>query len=306
MKHHTREDFLNAFGRVLDTQYRLRQECPWDKKQTFESLRPNSIEEMYELCDAIMKHDAKNICKELGDVLEHIVFYAMMGAEEGEFDIADVCNGLADKLMFRHPFINWNESKGNWGIDNRVYTVASADLQINSLGQVVYRNSAVDQQLTQKPEDASGVELTWEQIKQKERDGNTSVLSGVPESLPSLIKATRIQEKAHNVGFDFKQADDAWKKVHEELSELEAEIKHKDKDKSTGELGDFIFSLVNVARFYHLNPDTALERTNQKFIRRFNYIEQKVKEQHKKFGDLTLEEMDAFWNEAKKLENEKK
>ena len=294
---HTKEEKLAAFGRLLDVQERLRKQCPWDRKQTFESLRPNTIEEAFELCDALMKNDFKNISKELGDVLEHVVFYAILGKEQEEFDIADVCNQEADKLMFRHPFINWNE-EGQWSVSN-------PEMTINEQGQVVYRMAETtgNDPESDKPDTASHVEKTWEQIKQQEKDGNASVLAGVPRSLPSLIKAYRIQDKARNVGFDWQKKEDVWEKVREELAELEAELRKEDKENSTKELGDFLFSVINAARLYHLNPDNALEMTNQKFIRRFNYVEEKAKEKGKSLKDMTLREMDELWNEAKKQEN---
>lgn len=294
---HTKEEKLAAFGRLLDVQERLRKQCPWDRKQTFESLRPNTIEEAFELCDALMKNDFKNISKELGDVLEHVVFYAILGKEQEEFDIADVCNQEADKLMFRHPFINWNE-EGQWSVSN-------PEMTINEQGQVVYRmaDTTGDDPESDKPDTASQVEKTWEQIKQQEKDGNASVLAGVPRSLPSLIKAYRIQDKARNVGFDWQKKEDVWEKVREELAELEAELRKEDKENSTKELGDFLFSVINAARLYHLNPDNALEMTNQKFIRRFNYVEEKAKEKDKPLKKMTLREMDELWNEAKKQEN---
>lgn len=294
---HTKEEKLAAFGRLLDVQERLRKQCPWDRKQTFESLRPNTIEEAFELCDALMKNDFKNIGKELGDVLEHVVFYAILGKEQEEFDIADVCNQEADKLMFRHPFINWNE-EGQWSVSN-------PEMTINEQGQVVYRmaDTTGNGPESDKPDTASQVEKTWEQIKQQEKDGNASVLAGVPRSLPSLIKAYRIQDKARNVGFDWQKKEDVWGKVREELAELEAELRKEDKENSTKELGDFLFSVINAARLYHLNPDNALEMTNQKFTRRFNYVEEKAKEKGKSLKDMTLREMDELWNEAKKQEN---
>lgn len=294
---HTKEEKLAAFGRLLDVQERLRKQCPWDRKQTFESLRPNTIEEAFELCDALMKNDFKNISKELGDVLEHVVFYAILGKEQEEFDIADVCNQEADKLMFRHPFINWNE-EGQWSVSN-------PEMTINEQGQVVYRmaDTTGNDPESNKPDTASQVEKTWEQIKQQEKDGNASVLAGVPRSLPSLIKAYRIQDKARNVGFDWQKKEDVWGKVREELAELEAELRKEDKENSTKELGDFLFSVINAARLYHLNPDNALEMTNQKFTRRFNYVEEKAKEKGKSLKEMTLREMDELWNEAKKQEN---
>lgn len=304
-KGHTKEEKLAAFSRLLDVQDRLRLQCPWDKKQTFESLRPNTIEETFELCDALMKRDYKDIKKELGDVLEHVMFYSIIGREDGEFDICDVCNQEADKLMFRHPFINWKE-EGNW-------TVSNPDMYINDEGQVVYRESEeaetgkaetanAEETLALgaiKPKTATSVEKTWEQIKQQEKDGNERVLSGVPNSLPSLIKAYRIQDKARNVGFDWKEKGDVWDKVQEELEELKVELAKGDKENSTQELGDFIFSVINAARLYKLNPDNALEKTNQKFIRRFNYVEDHSLKQGKNLKDMSLEEMDKLWDEAK-------
>lgn len=276
-------------------QDRLRIQCPWDMKQTFESLRPNTIEETFELCDALMKRDYKNIKKELGDVLEHVMFYSIIGREDEEFDICDVCNQEADKLMFRHPFINWRE-EGNW-------TVANPDMCINEAGQVVYKETQQEEpDDASRPSTASAVEKTWEQIKQQEKDGNERVLSGVPDALPSLIKAYRIQDKARNVGFDWKEKEDVWDKVYEELEELKAELAKGDKENSTRELGDFLFSVINAARLYKLNPDNALEMTNQKFIRRFNYVEDHSMKQGKSLKDMTLEEMDKLWDEAKRQE----
>lgn len=291
---HTKEEKLAAFSRLLDVQDRLRVQCPWDRKQTFESLRPNTIEEAFELCDALMTRDYKDIKKELGDVLEHVMFYSIIGREDGKFDICDVCNQEADKLMFRHPFINWNE-EGEW-------TVSNPDMYINEAGQVVYKESDAQALKTGKPKTAASVEKTWEQIKQQEKDGNERVLSGVPNSLPSLIKAYRIQDKARNVGFDWKEKEDVWDKVQEELEELKVELAREDKEKSTQELGDFLFSVINAARLYKLNPDNALEKTNQKFIRRFNYVEDHSLKQGKNLKDMSLEEMDQLWNEAKQEE----
>ena len=301
---HTKEEKMAAFSRLLDVQDRLRLQCPWDKKQTFESLRPNTIEETFELCDALMKRDYKDIKKELGDVLEHVMFYSIIGREDGEFDICDVCNQEADKLMFRHPFINWKE-EGNW-------TVSNPDMFINDEGQVVYKESdagngeagtaSSEETLAlgaSKPKTATSVEKTWEQIKQQEKDGNERVLSGVPNSLPSLIKAYRIQDKARNVGFDWKEKEDVWEKVQEELEELKVELAKGDKENSTQELGDFLFSVINAARLYKLNPDNALEKTNQKFICRFNYVEDHSLKQGKNLKDMSLEEMDKLWDEAK-------
>lgn len=312
---HTREEKLAAFGRLLDVQERLRKECPWDRKQTFVSLRPNTIEEVFELCDALVDRDMPNIYKELGDVMEHVVLYSIMGQETGDFDVADVCNQQADKLMFRHPFIDWNRQPDK--VDNPAdqkpnWTVTNPDLAINQNGQVVYKEDIndgdVDKDITMSTDlkagqgKATDVEITWEQIKQKEKHGNKTVLSGVPKSLPSLIKAYRIQDKARNVGFDWKKKEDVWDKVREELGELEVELNKGDEDRSTRELGDFLFSIINAARLYHLNPDNALEYTNRKFISRFNYIEQKAEELGKNLKDMTLEEMDRYWNEAKTKE----
>lgn len=297
---HTKEEKLAAFERLLDIQERLRKECPWDRKQTFESLRPNTIEETFELADALMKHDKKNICKELGDVMEHVVFYALLGSETNDFDIADVCNAQSDKLMFRHDFIDWT----GWA-------VANDNMAINKQGQVVYKDelNTESQAATSAngnvPSTATQVELTWEQRKQKEREGNKTVLSGVPDSLPSLIKAYRIQDKARNVGFDWEKKEDVWDKVGEELDELKAELTREDKENSTKELGDFLFSVINAARLYKLNPDNALEHTNQKFISRFTYVEQQAKKLGKELKNMTLEEMDNLWNEAKKIESNK-
>ncbi|WP_300727733.1 nucleoside triphosphate pyrophosphohydrolase [uncultured Bacteroides sp.] len=256
---HTRQEQMEAFGRLLDILDELRVKCPWDKKQTNESLRLNTIEEVYELCDALMKNDQNNICKELGDVLLHVVFYAKIGSETDSFDIKDVCDKLCDKLVFRHPHV---------------------------FGEV-------------KADTAEKVSENWEQIKLKEKDGNKSVLSGVPDALPSLIKSYRIQDKARNVGFDWEEREQVWTKVKEEISEFESEVTNMDKDKAEAEFGDVLFSLINAARLYKINPDNALERTNQKFIRRFNFLEEHTIKQGKKLQEMTLEEMDAIWNEAK-------
>ena len=263
---HTRQEKMEAFGRLLDVMDRLRVECPWDRKQTNDSLRPNTIEETYELCDAIIRDDQREICKELGDVLLHIVFYSRIGEEKGEFDVADVCNKLCDKMIFRHPHV---------------------------YGETVAKS-------------AEEVLDNWEQIKQHEKGGNKTVLSGVPAALPSLIKAYRVQDKACHVGFDWENKEDVWAKVHEELNELEAELRQEDKPRSEQELGDFLFSVINAARLYKLNPDNALEMTNQKFIRRFNYIEQHSIKAGRPLTEMTLEEMDALWNEAKRLEKNEK
>ena len=249
---HTRKEQMEAFGRFLDILDELREKCPWDRKQTNESLRPNTIEETYELCDALMKDDKKDICKELGDVLLHVAFYAKIGSETGDFDIKDVCDCLCEKLIFRHPHV---------------------------FGEV-------------KAETAEKVTENWEQLKMKEKDGNKMVLSGVPSALPSLIKAYRIQDKARNVGFDWEERSQVWTKVKEEIGEFEAEVENMDKEKAEAEFGDVMFSLINAARLYKINPDNALELTNQKFIRRFNYLEEHTIKQGKNLKDMTLEEMD--------------
>lgn len=290
---HTKEEKLKAFARLLDVQERLRKECPWDSKQTNESLRPNTIEETFELADALLKNDSKNICKELGDIMEHVIFYSTLGEEKAEFDVADVCNAQSDKLMFRHDFIDWT----GW-------SVSRPDMLVNATGQVVYKDEVLQNSegsQADAPTTAPQVETTWEQRKQRERDGNTSVLSGVPDSLPSLIKAYRIQDKARNVGFDWEEKEQVWDKVYEELGELKEELKRGDKHRSTEEFGDFLFSLINAARLYHINPDNALEFTNQKFIKRFNYIEEAAKAKGVMIKDLTLAEMDELWEEAKAL-----
>ena len=293
---HTKEEKLKAFGRLLDVQERLRKECPWDRKQTYESLRPNTIEEVFELADALMKDDREEISKELGDVMEHVVLYSIMGEETSDFDIADVCNHQSDKLMFRHDFIDWRNTDTT-GTEPQWY-VTDTNLTINNKGQVVYKDD-VDENNDPIPTTATEVESSWEKRKQKERDGNKTVLSGVPDALPSMIKAYRIQDKARNVGFDWEKKEDVWDKVREELGEFEAELRKGDKENSTRELGDFIFSIINAARLYHLNPDNALESTNRKFISRFTYIEKQAKKQGREIADLTLAEMDKLWNEAK-------
>ena len=258
---HTREEKLAAFGRLLDIMDDLREKCPWDRKQTFDSLRQNTIEETYELATAISRHDMNEISKELGDVLLHVVFYAKMGSEAGEFDIADVCNRLCDKLIFRHP---------------HVYNVQGDNVQGT------------------KVSNAEEVSHLWEQVKLKEKGGNKTVLGGIPDSLPSLVKAYRIQDKVANVGFDWEKKEDVWAKVKEEIAEFEAEVVKISPDMEA-EFGDLMFSLINAARLYKIRPDNALEHTNLKFIRRFNYIEARAKE----LKDMTLAEMDALWDEAK-------
>ena len=259
---HSRSEKIEALGRIIDTLDELRIKCPWDRKQTNESLRPNTIEEVYELCDALINDDSYNIKKELGDVLLHVLFYAKIGEEQGLFDIADVADALNEKLIFRHPHV---------------------------FGDISVKNS-------------DEVEQNWEQIKLKEKGGNKTVLSGVPTALPAMIKANRIQEKAANVGFDWDEPQQVWDKVKEEFLELEQEINHMDKIKMEEEMGDMFFSLINASRLYGIDPENALEKTNKKFISRFNYLEQKSKEMGKSLKDMTLAEMDKLWNEAKMLE----
>lgn len=253
------EEKLQAFGRLLKIMDELREQCPWDKKQTIASLRHLTIEETYELSDAILKNDKQELKKELGDVLLHIVFYARIASETNDFNIADVINSLCDKLIFRHPHI---------------------------YGDV-------------KVENAEQVTQNWEKIKQKE--GNKGALSGVPQSMPSLVKAYRMQEKAQAVGFDWEKPEQVWEKVQEELQEFQHEVKQNNQQKLEEEFGDVLFSMINYARFLNVNPEDALEKTNQKFLKRFNYMEQKIREQGKQLADCTLSEMDHYWNEAKKL-----
>ena len=279
---------MAAFGRLIDVLDTLREKCPWDRKQTNESLRPNTIEETYELADALMKDDTPNICKELGDVLLHVCFYAKIGDEKGQFDIADVCNKLSDKLIFRHPHVYHPSQVGAEEPKPLPYQPEETKGEEDEMAKATTSKQVIE---------------NWEQIKLKEKDGNKSVLSGVPDALPSLIKAYRIQDKARNVGFDWEDAGDVWEKVHEELGELETELKKGDKENSLKEFGDFLFSVINAGRLYHLNPDTALELTNQKFISRFNYIEEHSIKIGKPLKDMTLGEMDALWNEAKKNEH---
>ena len=286
---HTRDEQMKAFGRMLDVLDQLREKCPWDKKQTNETLRPNTIEETYELCDALVKDDVHEICKELGDVLLHVCFYAKIGQEKEQFDIADVCNTLTDKLIFRHPHIYHPSQVGAKEPKPLPYGEEQSE-------QHEFANAKTQEQVLEN----------WEQIKLREKDGNKTVLSGVPSALPSLIKAYRIQDKARNVGFDWEDRRDVWKKVREEMDELEAELEREDSQRSTEELGDLLFAVVNAARLYKLNPDNALEMTNQKFIRRFNYIEEHSIRAGRPLKDMTLEEMDALWNEAKEIEKVKK
>jgi len=264
---HTREEQLAAFNRLLTIMDELREKCPWDRKQTFESLRQNTIEETYELASAIIKKDMNEVAKELGDVLLHVIFYAKMGSEQGDFDIADVCNRLCDKLIFRHPHVYGAEAAQN----------------------------------------AEEVSKLWEQVKLKEKGGNKTVLEGIPDSLPALVKAYRIQDKVANVGFDWEKREDVWDKVKEEIGEFEEELTADDRDtdgaqntaRVSEEFGDLLFSLINVARLYKIKPDNALEQTNLKFMRRFNYIEQKATEQGRSLKDMSLDEMEQLWQEAK-------
>ena len=292
---HTKEEKMQAFGRFLDVLDALRANCPWDKKQTNESLRPNTIEETYELCDALIKNDIPDICKELGDVLLHICFYAKIAEEQAQFDMADVCNALTRKMITRHPHVYHPSQIDAEDPKPLPYVPEKVDS-----GECIA--DSYDYPKDSKPTTVSQVLENWEQIKLKEKDGNKSVLSGVPEALPSLIKAYRIQDKARNVGFDWEDRQDVWKKVREELDELEAELNKDDKERSTQELGDFLFAVINAARLYKLNPDNALEKTNRKFIDRFNYIEAHSIKMGKPLKDMTLAEMDQLWNEAKQQE----
>ena len=271
----SREEQLKAFGRLLDIMDDLREKCPWDRKQTFDSLRQNTIEETYELATAISRHDMNEISKELGDVLLHVVFYAKMGSEKGEFDIADVCNRLCDKLIFRHPHV---------------------------YGQIAFGG---EQPFGITAQNAEEVSKLWEQVKLKEKGGNKTVLGGIPDSLPSLVKAYRIQDKVANVGFDWEKREDVWEKVKEEIAEFEAELTGEKGNELTNkrmteEFGDLMFALINAARLYKIKPDNALEQTNLKFIKRFNYIETRAREMGRELKDMSIDEMEALWQEAKK------
>ncbi len=259
---HTNEEKLAEFERLLEIMKRLRKDCPWDREQTFESIRHNTIEETYELSDAILDMDMDMIKKELGDLLLHVVFYSHMGGETGDFDIYDVCKNINEKLIFRHPHVFGNEEAEN--------------------SQKVVEN--------------------WESIKLKEKGGNKTVLGGVPKSLPSLIKSYRIQEKAASVGFDWEYREQVWDKAKEELAEFQHEVNKMDKDKMEAEFGDVLFSMVNAARLYDINPDTALERTNKKFIKRFNFLEAQTIAKGKDLKKMSLAEMDVIWEAAKKDE----
>lgn len=263
-----------AFARALGVMQTLRQDCPWDAKQNNESIRQNTIEETYELAEALIKGDPKEIQKECGDVIEQIFFYAMFAEEKGQFDMADICNAMCDKLVFRHPHV--------FNLDGSLIS------EVGAKNGIEVGNS-------------DEVSKLWEVVKQKEKDGNKTILSGIPSSLPSLVKAYRIQDKARNAGFDWEHKEDVWEKVKEEIGEFQTEVSNMDKDKMEAEFGDLLFSLINAARLYKIKPDNALERTNQKFIRRFSYVEAKAKEQGRMVNEMTLEEMDALWNEAKSL-----
>jgi MazG family protein len=259
---HTIEEKKEQFERLLGIMKDLRQQCPWDKEQTFETLRTLTIEETYELADAILSKNKKEISKELGDLLLHVVFYAEMGSETGDFDMFDIMKNLSEKLIYRHPHI-YGETEAN---------------------------------------NSEKVMQNWEDLKLKEKGGNRSVLAGVPMSLPAMIKAYRVQDKARNVGFDWEVREQVWEKVREEFNELQAEINSMDTDKMEAEFGDLFFSLINAARLYKINPENALERTNRKFIQRFNYLESQTIAQGLDLKRMTLEEMDEIWNEAKSLE----
>jgi len=272
-----REEEIKSFVRLLDIMDELRVKCPWDREQTMESLRPLTIEETYELSDSIINKDDFNISKELGDIMLHIVFYSKIGSEKGTFNIADVMNRCSDKLVYRHPHV-------------------FAETQVSGAKEVIEN---------------------WEQLKRKEKDGNKTILSGVPSSLPSLVKAYRVQDKVRAVGFDWERREQVWDKVREEIGEFEQEMKKRypdgihgknetiADDKLEGEFGDLIFSLVNAARLYDINPDTALEMTNRKFIKRFGYLESEAVKRGLSLKKMTLEEMDLLWNEAKLLEEER-
>jgi len=257
---HSTEEKLKAFKRLLDVMDELREKCPWDREQTLESLRNLTIEETYELADAIMDQDLDEIRKELGDLMLHIVFYSKIGSEKGAFDVADVLNGVCDKLVFRHPHVF-----GDW-----------------------------------KVKDAGEVVENWEELKMKE--GNRSVLAGVPVSLPAMIKAHRIQDKVRAIGFDWEQRDQVWDKVSEEIQEVKHELNNgQEYEKMEDEIGDLLFSVINAARLYNIEPETALERTNRKFIQRFNYLEAKAKEMNRSLKEMSLEEMEVIWQEAKSI-----
>lgn len=258
----SKQSSLQAFERLLNIMDELRVKCPWDREQTLESIRPLTIEETYELSEGILDGDLELVKKELGDILLHIVFYAKIGSEKNAFDITDVINGLCEKLIFRHPHV---------------------------FGEV-------------KVKDTNEVLENWEQLKTKEKDGNKTILSGVPKVLPALIKANRIQEKVKAVGFDWEERSQIWEKVEEEMNELKTEISANNADKMEAEFGDLLFSLVNAARLYNIEPETALERTNRKFIKRFGYLEEKTIKQGRLLKTMTLDEMNVIWEEAKKYD----
>jgi len=270
-----REEEIRAFVRLLDIMDELREKCPWDREQTTESLRPLTIEETYELSDAIMNSDDFNISKELGDIMLHIVFYAKIGSEKGTFNIADVMDRCCDKLVYRHPHV-------------------FAETQVSGARDVIEN---------------------WEQLKRKEKDGNKTILSGVPSSLPSIVKAYRVQDKVRAVGFDWEKREQVWDKVREEIGEFEVEMKKRfpegnvnknetvGDEKLEGEFGDLLFSIINAARLYNINPDTALEMTNRKFIRRFGYLESEAQKRGLSLKSMSLQEMDQIWDEAKRLED---
>lgn len=266
------EKKTEAFARALGVMQTLRSDCPWDAKQNNESIRQNTIEETYELAEALIKDDPKEIKKECGDVIEQLFFYTMFAEEKGQFDMGDMLNAMCDKLVFRHPHV------------------------FNSDGSLISEVGARNGIEVNNPDEVSKL---WEIVKQKEKDGNKTILSGIPSSLPALVKAYRIQDKARNAGFDWENREDVWDKVKEEIEEFQAEVNNMDKEKMEAEFGDLLFSLINAARLYKIKPDNALEKTNQKFIRRFSYVEAKAKEQGKMLNDMTLGEMDALWNEAK-------
>jgi len=258
---HTKQEKLEAFERLLDIMDELREKCPWDSVQTIESLRTLTIEETFELTDAILAGNLEEIEKELGDLILHIVFYSKLGQEQKAFDVADVLHKISEKLVYRHPHI---------------------------FGDVTVK-------------DAEEVKQNWEELKLKEKDGNKTVLGGIPKSLPAMIKANRLQEKARGVGFDWDEKEQIWDKVLEEFNELQVEIALNNQEKMEAEFGDLFFSLINAARLYGINPENALELTNQKFTKRFNYLEEKTIKQGKSLKNMTLAEMDIYWNEAKKL-----
>lgn len=303
---HTKEEKMRAFGRFLDVLDALRANCPWDKKQTNESLRPNTIEETYELCDALIKNDIHDICKELGDVLLHICFYAKIAEEKGQFDMADVCDALTRKMITRHPHV-YHPSQIEAEDPKPLPFVPTEESSLRNQGikelDSEEKNPVFQDSRDNKNLSVGEVLQNWEQIKLKEKDGNERVLSGVPAALPSVIKAYRIQDKARNVGFDWEKREDVWQKVREELDELEVELGKDDKERSTEELGDFLFSVINAARLYKLNPDNALEMTNRKFIERFNYIEAHSIKIGKPLTEMSLDEMESLWQEAKMFKN---